>query len=176
MMSFTNFDHRGLFGTLYCDMDGVLADFWASADPLLGLNGVHDRNVKLSPEQKQRFAHTPNFWFDLPVMKDAHMLWDYIAKYDPCILTASLGADPTCVGQKANYMMKNFGVPKERFIAVNHASDKYKFARTETSPTKPNILIDDFERNIGQWKNAGGLGIHHVNAEATIWTLKQYGF
>jgi hypothetical protein len=36
------------------------------------------------------------------------------------------------------------------------------------------ILVDDFERNLKRWRNAGGNAILHVNAETTITELKQY--
>jgi hypothetical protein len=38
-----------------------------------------------------------------------------------------------------------------------------------------NILIDDRLDNIQGWRDAGGIGIHHVNAKHTIDQLKVLG-
>ena len=37
------------------------------------------------------------------------------------------------------------------------------------------ILIDDMQKNIDQWKAAGGIGILHTNAKDTIKKLKDLG-
>jgi len=41
---------------------------------------------------------------------------------------------------------------------------------------RPNILIDDHIGNIREWENAGGIGVHHINANSTINDLKKIGF
>ena len=66
------------FPQIYCDMDGVVADFTSYTTNLLG----------------HKFSD--NDWDDLPVdfflqlspMKDAHILWNYIKHFDPFMLTA----------------------------------------------------------------------------------------
>jgi hypothetical protein len=45
---------------------------------------------------------------------------------------------------------------------------KYKFA------TPNSIIIDDTKSVIDDWTKAGGIGIHHKNAENTIEILKSY--
>jgi hypothetical protein len=52
-------------------------------------------------------------------------------------------------------------------------ADKQKYATTNG---KPNILIDDYIKNIKEWENAGGIGIHHLSPTQTIAQLKRYGF
>jgi len=52
-------------------------------------------------------------------------------------------------------------------------ADKQKYA---TTGGKPNILIDDYIKNIKEWENAGGIGIHHLSPTQTIAQLKRYGF
>ena len=41
---------------------------------------------------------------------------------------------------------------------------------------RPALLIDDFKRNVDQFKAAGGIGIHHTSASKTISELKRLGF
>ena len=40
----------------------------------------------------------------------------------------------------------------------------------------PNILIDDYEKNINEWKESGGTGILHTCATETIQLLHELGF
>jgi len=41
---------------------------------------------------------------------------------------------------------------------------------------KPNVLIDDYIKNIKEWEAKGGIGIHHTNVSKTITDLKRLGF
>ena len=41
---------------------------------------------------------------------------------------------------------------------------------------RPAILIDDFPRNVDQFKAAGGMGIVHTNTSNTLRELKKLGF
>ena len=49
-------------------------------------------------------------------------------------------------------------------------SDKKSFAKGN------NLLIDDYEKNIKEWENAGGQAILHTNTNKTISELKKLGF
>ena len=40
---------------------------------------------------------------------------------------------------------------------------------------KNSILIDDYSKNIEQWRAAGGIGILHTSAEDTIKQLQKLG-
>jgi len=41
---------------------------------------------------------------------------------------------------------------------------------------QPAILIDDYPKNVDQFKAAGGIGILHTSASNTISQLKRLGF
>ena len=63
---------------IYCDMDGVIADFVTFTREHLG-----------HPFKDEYWTDLPeNMFYLLPPMKDAHDLWKFIGKYDPFILTA----------------------------------------------------------------------------------------
>ena len=52
-------------------------------------------------------------------------------------------------------------------------SQKQVYAMTKG---KPNVLIDDYIKNIKEWEAKGGIGIHHTNVGKTISELKRLGF
>ena len=52
-------------------------------------------------------------------------------------------------------------------------SQKQQYAVTDG---KPNILIDDYMKNIKEWENKGGIGVHHTDPRKTIGELKRLGF
>ena len=52
-------------------------------------------------------------------------------------------------------------------------SDKQKYAMTDG---KPNVLIDDYIKNIKEWEAKGGIGVHHTSVGKTISELKGLGF
>ena len=41
---------------------------------------------------------------------------------------------------------------------------------------KPNILIDDYVKNIKEWEAKGGIGVHHTDVSKTVGKLKRLGF
>ena len=52
-------------------------------------------------------------------------------------------------------------------------SEKQQYAMTDG---KPNVLIDDYIKNIREWEAKGGIGIHHTDVGKTINELKRLGF
>ena len=41
---------------------------------------------------------------------------------------------------------------------------------------KPNVLIDDHEKNIKEWESKGGIGVHHISVSNTLNELKRLGY
>jgi hypothetical protein len=41
---------------------------------------------------------------------------------------------------------------------------------------EPALLIDDYIKNINQFKARGGIGIHHTSTASTISQLKKLGY
>jgi len=98
-------------------------------------------------------------------MKDGKQLWDYIKKYEPTLLSAPSRANESRLGKRL--WVKN-NIPGTKLILTS-ASTKKNYAKGNR------ILIDDRPDNIYQWREAGGIGILHVNTEDTIKQLKNIG-
>ena len=64
-------------------------------------------------------------------------------------------------------------LPKNKINLVMR-EDKQKYALNAAG--KPNILVDDYIKNIREFEAAGGIGVHHTSASKTIAKLKKLGF
>ena len=117
------------------------------------------------------------FWAELPPMPDMKQLWGFISTFQPNILTAvpavRLVWDPPAGIQKAMWCEKNLGISRDRVYAVQRR-DKKHFAKS--SDGRPNVLIDDHQNNIQEFKSAGGIAIHHTSASNSIAELEKIGF
>ena len=156
---------------IYCDMDGVLADFQKFTSEHLG------------HKFKDEYWHElPNdLFYQLPPMPDAKILWEFIGrqKPDPYILTAipRKGRGPIserAAQDKMKWMRKYFGVKESNIYAVMRI-DKAKFAK-DGRDGRPNVLIDDHIKNITHFRAKGGIGIHHTSARNTIKELRKLGY
>src|SRR6185369_4217546 len=71
----------------FLDCDGVLADFDAGAREVLGMSAEAFQQRYGSREFWRRIAKTPDFYGRLPLMADARILFDAVARLGPIILT-----------------------------------------------------------------------------------------
>lgn len=159
---------------VYCDMDGVLVDLLQGYRDLTGqcltnLRGVGDQ--KWLPA-----LGVANFWETLPKMPDADELMDYFEKFVPAaklhVLSAPQHLFADCAVQKLKWLDEHATVFRIKRANVVDRKRKPEFAIGENG--QPNILIDDYEKNIREWEAAGGIAIHHTSAENTIKELAAY--
>jgi len=118
-----------------------------------------------------RVGNDADFWAHLPWMPNGKELWNFIAPYNPFILTSPM--------QKGSEIGKAFWIdsnlspsPEQIFMS----SEKYNWAVNDNG--EPNILIDDWSKNTVPWGKKGGIAIQHVKANTTetIRALKKLGF
>ena len=155
--------------TIYCDMDGVLADFIKFTTKILG-----------KPFKDKYWGDLPtDIFFQLDPMSDAHILWSFIVKFDPRILTAhpKPGRGPVsdqAPDDKKRWMLKHFKWPASKIFPVLRA-DKSRFAK-DGRDGRPNLLIDDHIKNCIDFRNRGGIAVVHTSAKNTIKELKAIGY
>lgn len=120
---------------------------------------------------KYRLASAPGFFLKLDVMPDADVMVDVaIDMCDgrlPDIITAPIHSSKTCVADKRAWMDRHFHGKYRNFYATQ---DKWMHA----TPTK--VLIDDREKFLLPWREAGGSTILHENVPATIAELSRIMF
>ena len=154
--------------SIYCDMDMVLCDFMKSADNVVGGSFVQaDKS-----DRWNKISNTKNFWVNLEWMPGAKRLYQKIMRYDPYILSAFSGRDPTSKNGKLKWLAKNTDFKKRNILLVMR-SQKQKYATTNG---KPNVLIDDYIKNIKEWESKGGIGLHHTSVGKSIGELNRLGF
>lgn len=154
--------------TIFCDMDQVLVDFIGGAEDAIG-----EPFATADKDQRwNKIANTKGFWANLSWLSGGKRLWDFISKYDTEILSAYSNRDGTSRNGKLKWLSKNTKIKRGKINLVMR-SDKQKYATTNG---KPNVLIDDYIKNITEWEAKGGIGIHHTNVSKTISELKRLGF
>ena len=154
--------------SIYCDMDMVLVNFLKGADAAGGDSFAN------TPKDKRwnKVNQVKGFWANLEWMPGAKRLYQFIARYDAHVLSAYTDRDPTSRVGKMKWLAKNTDFKRSNINLVLR-SQKQKFATTDE---KPNVLIDDYKKNIREWEEQCGIGIHHTNVVKTISDLKRLGF
>ena len=149
---------------IYCDMDGVIADFELGYKELTGI----DLQVE-KPEGKEFWDPISKagvgFWAGLKWMPGGQQLWDYIKPFNPQLLSAPSREQSSRIGK---HVWVKHKIPGTKLI-LRYAKQKQELATPES------ILIDDRQINIDQWEAAGGIGILHTSAANTISQLKELG-
>ena len=153
---------------IYCDLDQVLVNLMKGADEVVGGSFItHDKD-----ERWKMINQTKDFWANLEWMPGSRKLYQFIKRYDPYVLSAYSARDPNSQVGKKKWLKKNTEFKKSRINLVKR-EQKQKYAITDG---KPNVLIDDYIKNINEWESKGGIGIHHTNVSKTISELKRVGF
>lgn len=155
------------------DMDGVIADFDQLADTLTKkyfqktLEQASKREMWTAIGKFQKTSST-GFWQMLMPMEGSDLMMDFIHNtgIDYGILSAVGNKGFNANPQKLRWMADTF--PQTPTIRlVTSSSDKAKFAKPGA------VLIDDRDKSIDPWVEAGGIGILHKDCATTIEKLKQ---
>jgi hypothetical protein len=166
-----------LYNELYCDYDGVLVDFRGGVLETCG-KGYMDPYYNTKEGEKERgdilAKAGPEFWANLKPLPDYEQLWTYLKPLDPYILTAhaswcEVNAQNSRDG-KILWNAKYTQVHPYKLLVVKR-DDKQNWAKNQKGV--PNILVDDYKKNIKQWESAGGIGVYHKSAAQTIAELQE---
>lgn len=176
---------------VFCDMDGVVADFHTPIVRKYKLGGSSEVNKFLAqPNVWHTIAKDwPNLFATLPLMPDAKQLMKTLIQLRDKghIKLAMLTAVPTewyadrskrdtTRRDKQRWISTHFPEIDTHNVIVCRRSDKVKYALKQRSMgTHAPVLIDDFDKNIREWHSVGdGIGILHRSAASSITELHQY--
>ena len=154
---------------IYCDLDEVLVDFLKGAKDAVG----GDFASLPSEERWKILNNHKGFWQNLDWKPNAKRLYDFISKYDPHVLSAYTKRDPSSKNGKMRWLNKHAKFKRANIHLVLR-SQKKDYAKNKDG--SPNVLVDDYAKNIREWESAGGIGIHHTNVGKSIGELKRLGF
>ena len=142
---------------IFLDMDGVLADFRGLCQKELGIAG--DPTVHLPPEMFKDIIGT-DFFDRIPKFDTADSLIDlvlqYVSHYNIC--STPLKGDPVNSEHHKRVWIKRELSPQPKSMVFTRHKGAACAIQTDGTP---NILIDDFSKNIHEWKLAGGIAIQY---------------
>jgi len=156
---------------IYCDMDQVLVNFMGGANKALVAQGLQPFQHTEKDVKWEAFQRVPKFWANLEPMPDAMTLWRFIRPHGPYILSTPSKCMPTCKPEKLEWIRKHLGNVEQVYLVPRE--DKQNYA---TKNGKPNLLIDDYEKNCKEWEAKGGIAIRHINSMNTISQLRKLGY
>lgn len=149
---------------LYCDLDGVMADFQGRVESY-----GHGMFTRGKDKKKDSLlwsivgAKGVGFWSGLDFLEEGKELWAEIKKHRPIILTALPRNGSIAIQGKKEWVKNHLGPNVE--VVTCMRVEKKNYAGENS------ILIDDDERNIEEWEKAGGIGILYRNAKEAVQKL-----
>ena len=143
---------------LFLDCDGVLADFDAGVEKLLGMSPRDYERRHSRGAFWGKLARAPDFYARLPLVADARVLFDAVEHLHPTILTG-LPLGKWAAPQKVAWAEEHFpGTP----VITCMARDKHRFM------DPGDVLVDDRENHRSSYEAEGVVFVHHRHAEDSL--------
>lgn len=154
---------------IYVDLDGVLCNFTKKFREVYAIDPDSKEGRRNFGDFFERFIKDQHF-ASLEMMPDAFALIDYLRNLPlPIEILSSTGrpASHEEVSRQKMVWLQTHGITfKPNFVPGKEL--KQKFA------TPNSIIIDDTMSIIDDWKQSGGIAIHHKSARETMVMLKFY--
>ena len=145
---------------IFCDLDGVLADFEKGVQKLFNKH-PNEINARFMWSSLRK---TKGFFENLEWMEDGRQLWEHIKIYNPIILTGCPYGG-WAEQQKYNWCARELG-PDIRVITCK-SDDKPNYC------IQNSILIDDRDKIKYNWSVKLGYFITHRNTSQTLEKLEK---
>jgi len=138
---------------VYCDLDGVLADFVSQWTKHYQYDPTQFR-IKYGRREfsDQLDVASQHFWSSMDWTKEGPALWSFIRLCNPTILSAPANSTASRRG-KIEWIKQHLS-PEQPYI-FRKAEQKQEFS------TPTSILIDDYDKNVAQWQSRGGFAVLH---------------
>lgn len=174
---------------VFCDVDGVLANFYAGLEVHFGVDKKSVNDFLLNRDGWELIANEePHLFAKLPLLPDAKGLISGLTrlrdngKIRLSILTAipdEWYRDATMrkrsTQDKVTWITRHFQKINAKDVLVVRRRDKQEYVSDELTAGNPApVLIDDFSKNIREWEHAGGLGIPHTSGSTSLLALHTY--
>ena len=153
--------------TIYQDLDGCLTDFEGQFSKYSGGHSFRDYILNYGESKAWDIIDEVGitFWSKMPWLQQGIKLWDYIKKHNPIILSSPGRSELAVIGKKI--WVKNNLPGTELILAQSYEKRRYA--------SENSVLVDDYWKNIWEWKRDGGIGVIFKNFNQTIKQLKDYG-
>lgn len=153
---------------IYLDLDGVMFDFEGHYLSLFG----HTHDSVSDSEMWKNIHNHGHFFKDIPLYEGAYDFFAHLVeRYGTAniqILTACPKSDYTNAARYKREAVREHLSIFVKVLPMLHGKNKVLFMHEPGD-----ILIDDFEKNIKPWNEAGGFGILHKNFEDTKTQLRK---
>ena len=160
----------------FLDMDGVLVNFVAGACEKLGISDPYGEGSKILgkwnmfqntgyPEHVHN-AWDKSFWAQLPKMHDADAIVKMVVSYftwDQVVIFSKPSTHPDCIAGKLEWLQKHY--PR--------LSNQFLFGTNKSCSAHPRaVLIDDSDKNVDQFRDAGGRAILYPRSWNTAFRIE----
>ena len=166
-------------GTVYVDMDGVLANFHGYFKQLFGWD-LPKGDADKKPELDQKMWKQINdygksrFFEELPWIEGSKTVWNFLVdNFINVKILSALGKSNASddLTRKGKMAWLNENIPKLLEKDIILVANKHK----KRHYSKPNdIIIDDTPVVIEEWNNRGGIGIFFTDAKSVIQKLEKF--
>mmetsp|Transcript_6700 Transcript_6700/g.17116 ORF Transcript_6700/g.17116 Transcript_6700/m.17116 type:complete len:239 (-) Transcript_6700:271-987(-) len=165
---------------LYCDLDGVLADFDRGFRSMTGGQAPEEYKLRDMWERIEACEWKEGFFGGLEWMEGGEALWEALAASGlPLSVLSGVpkGKETWSTEQKRDWCERRLeGRVRERRergeleVICCHSEHKQRWARPGA------VLIDDRAATNGvEWEAAGGIFVHHTSLEDTLRQLRELG-